>query len=230
MTMRSQITDWFRAELPGSTLEALLLAAGFSRRRTSLNYIRALPNLVQRFEILFDVHPRYEPGAVAHVLPKFVFESAELGDLVREKMDTDRPGALLPKKPARMLVDAVQNVVPKVSRPATWDWFIVSADDVRTIIENIAAFMRAWGLPFLETYRDFVSLTTGYEAGDDRLHQGRRFFLYVAAAYAQLGQYDKGLEVLEKRFGLPGPRKDYARAFAYIRGLLKQRSGLDRSS
>lgn len=222
ITLRRQITGWFLDALPASRLEHLLFAAGFTRKKAAIRYDRPLSEVTQRFAILFDVRPRYQPDAMAHVLPQVVLESRILGDIVCRYMAPDESGIWAPRLSALVLRHQLQNVAPQEHRGAATNWFVGSAADVPPLVERIAAFAEVWVLPFLETYRDIPSISRGNGVGDARLHFGDRAELCIAASYVHAGQYDDAMKVLDRWFGNPAPRKRYAKAFAYVQGLRKR--------
>jgi hypothetical protein len=215
MTNREEISTWLANALSGSAL----LSAQFERRGGSLNYRRECGEVAQQFRIVFDVGPRYEPAAVAHVLPQIVLESSALSEVVRRMTNGD--DSLMPGDTSFVLRHQLQNLAPKESRQQATRWYIHDQDEVPVLIAQIKEFLDTWAMPFLDRYQDLSSLVQGYEAGDERLHLDRRFYLYVAAACVQLQQPRKAMEVLEKWFGRPASRKQYARVFQYVEGQLK---------
>lgn len=216
MTKQQDVKVWIDRALTGSSLDSALVSAGFSRREGSLTYERKLPEIVQRFNLVFDVNPRYEPQAVAHLLPQVVFESAILGDMV-EQMERGGP-SLVPGAVNLVLRHQLQNLAPKGEpRQRGSRWFIHDEADALSLIVGIGDFSRDYVLPFLDQYRDIAALAQGFGAGDERLRMDRRLYLYMVAAFVHANLPEKALGVLEEVFGRPGPRKQYARAFEYVR-------------
>ena len=95
-------------------------------------------------------------------------------------------------------------------------WYIYDNEPKFECISSIRLFMAAWVIPFLDEYRDVHSFVRGYEKQDERLCHHRTIYIYVSAAYLLLGQPARAMEVLEKRFGKAGPRRQYAKAFEYV--------------
>lgn len=216
MTKQQNAKVWIDLALTGSSLESALVSAGFSRRDDSLTYVRQLPEILQRFKLVFDVNPKYEPQAVAHLLPQVVFESPILGDIVRQ-MEGD--SSMVPEIVNLVLRHQLQNLAPKgEQRQRGSRWFLHDEADAVSLISDIGGFTGAYVLPFLNQYRDIASLAQGFGAGDERLRMDRRLYLYMAAAFVHANLPDKALGVLQEVFGRPGPRKQYARAFEYVRG------------
>ena len=215
MTNRETTTTWLKASISDSGLESLFRSAGFVSRNASLSFCRNLREFVQQFKIVFDAGPRYEPTAVAHVLPQIVIESSVLGDLVQQM--TKGHANPVPGDTSLVLRHQLQNMAPNDRRHEATRWFIRSAAELPLLLDQIRDFSEAWAIPFLDRYRDPSSLAQGYESEDERLHLDRRFYLYVAAAYLHLGQPKESLEVLEKWFGRPALRKQFAFAFEYVR-------------
>jgi hypothetical protein len=220
MINREIITEWLNRTISESALDSAFCAAGFSLKKRALCYQRRLPEIAQEFKIVFDVNPRYEQLAVAHVLPQVVFISPMIGEVVQQMTGGD-PQLVGLGDIGMMLRHQLQNLAPKgEQRQQGSRWFIHTEADVSSLIVDISDFTTTYALPFLEQYRDIASITQGFEAGDERLCMDRRFYLYVAATFVYTNQPDKALGILEEVFGRPGPRKQYARAFEYVQNKL----------
>jgi hypothetical protein len=121
--------------------------------------------------------------------------------------------------PSLVLRHQLQNLAPKEQHHRATKWFLRTQEDVPSIVAQIADFAEAWVLPFMHEYVDTASLAGGYDGGDERLRLGHRFYLYVTAANIILGKVERGRAILEEWFGRPGPRRQYAKVFAYVDGL-----------
>ena len=214
MNNREKVTTWLIEALPGSEIEASLLAEGFTRPGKSLVYLRRGAEIMQYFKLTFDAGPRYEPTALAHVLPGVILESAILAELVRQ-MTEGAPELAGWVEPSVVVGHQLQNLAPKDLHQQATRWFIHGEAETSGILQQIGAFAQRWAIPFLNEYRGIPSLIQGYEAGDERLRLGRH--LYLAAAYLHVGEPAKGLEFLEGVFRRPAHRKQYAKAFEYLR-------------
>jgi hypothetical protein len=220
MSNKQSVTTWLESALSRAALEADFKAAGFVRPRGTLTYERQLPELKQTIVVVFDLIAHDDPAAVsAHLLPQVVLESPRLTEIVREMTAGDAnliglgDGSLV-------LRDQFQNLAHKGEhREKGSRWFARREGDAPALVADIAKFAKAWVLPFLDRYRDFDSLMRGYEADDERLRAGRRFYLYVTAMYVHAGRVEDALAVLTHWFGRPALRKQYARAFDYVESL-----------
>ena len=215
MSNREKVTACLIGALPSSALDATLLAAGFTRADKSLLYLRKGSEIDQQFKLTFDVSPSYEPTALAHVLPQVVLESKLLGALVRQ-MEGER-GASGQELPPVVVGHQLQNLAPKDHRGDATRWFIHEEAAVLLLLDQVDAFAQTWAVPFLNQYQGVRSLIEGYECGDERLRVPKPLYLYVVAAYLQVGEGTKALSVLERVFGRPALRKQYTKAFDYVR-------------
>lgn len=217
MTNRDKVSSWLASALPQSPFDSVLRRAGFTRRIGSLIYCRQQGEIDQKLKLLFDVNPNYEPTALAHVLPQVVLESTSLGEFVQQMVDGDPNLAGSSNSSAIMMRHQLQNIAPMEHQSHATRWFIHNEVEVPPTLKQIGTFVQDWAIPFLDKYRDFSSLIQGYESGDSYLRGDRRFYLYIAAAYVQLCDPAKAIGVLEDVFGRPGSRRQYARAFEYVR-------------
>jgi len=217
MTNRETVTAWLTGVLPGSALESALCAAGFIRRKGAVVYSRGDAEVRQRFKLVFDVTPRYEPTALAHLLPQVVLESVALHELV-QRMVGEEPGTTGLDRPPVVVGQQLQNLAPKDQHEQATRWFIHNEADTRIVMEQVGAFAQTWAIPFLNQYQSVRSIVEGHQQGDERLRAPRPLSLYIVAAYLQVGEPTKALGVLEHVFGRPALRKQYANAFEYVRG------------
>jgi hypothetical protein len=63
-------------------------------------------------------------------------------------------------------------------------------------------------------------LANYFETRDERIPAQRHFYIYLAAAFILLEQPTNAMKVLETKFGKPGARREYAKAFEYVENLL----------
>jgi hypothetical protein len=212
MSTTKEVTALLLSCLPG-TLDPCLEAESFRRSSRALDYLRTLDAGAQRIKLVFDVNPRYQPGALAHLLPQARLVFPELNNRVREMMGDDRsligPGGAT-------VSEQLQNLAPRDVRTRASSWFVFDEKSACASVESIREFVEEWILPFLNTYTTAAALTDGYEQEDERLRRDRRFLLFIVAEYTLRGRPDKAMHVLELRLGKPGLRRQYARAFEYV--------------
>lgn len=200
-----------------SELDGLLLAHGFARSATSLEYSRRRGESLQQIVMGFDVAPTYEMDAIAHVLPqvRLTFPAAQqitrmlLGTCTTDGGDLDSTFSLY-----------LGNIAPKDSR--VLNWYIYRHESPAVCLSSIRHFMDTWGLAFLNGYSSLKALTEGFERRDDALPRDRRFLLIIVAAYVALNDAQKAFHVLATRFGRPGTRRKYSTAFEYVEHLLAE--------
>jgi hypothetical protein len=102
-------------------------------------------------------------------------------------------------------------------------WFTYGQeDDYVLCVRSIKGYIEKWIIPLLDVYSNVESLANYFETKDERIHPQRHFYIYVAAVFILLNQPMKAMEVLETKFGKPGARREYAKAFEYVENLLKR--------
>jgi hypothetical protein len=213
---RDIVTRQLLKRLPAE-FDACLASAGFQRAANSLEYARVLPDGTQHFKLVFDVNPRYEVRALAHVLPQIRFVSPELNQRVLDMMGTYP--SLEDKNGVTYRVQ-IQNAAPRDVRIAAPRWCVFDDASAGECLVSIREFVNRWSLPFLDKYTSIAELARGYEEHDDRLPHDRRFVLFMVAAYTLLQQPEMAMRVLENVFGRPGSRREYAKAFEFVEKLL----------
>ena len=218
MTTRAAVKESLCEALGPAGFDAMLAQAGFCRPAKSLSYRRVISGMSQGLEVAFDVRPAYEPAAIAHLLPYVRLESHNLGQVVHLMTGGD---ANLVGRGSRSMVfqQQLNNLAPKGRRAVYW--YVYDLKQVRDCVAQVREFARTWAIPFLEEYCDIASLARGFEGGDERLPNDRRFCVFVAACHLLLNEPAKAMASLEKRLARPGPRREYARAFEYVGKLLR---------
>ena len=80
---------------------------------------------------------------------------------------------------------------------------------------KISNYFQFTTIPFLNSLTNINAYLMLYETQDKRLLMDDRQHLYFACAYALKGDYKRGYELLEKRFGKASHRI-YAKLFKYL--------------
>ncbi len=218
MSFRRTTASAISQGLALSSMDELLKQISFRRRKNTLVYRRSCSRLIQTVEICFDLSPRYQPRAIAHVLPQVCLECQELAPLIAEMTSSMPTAKAFSGRVAGMVLrQQVQNLAPREER---LDWYLYEIDHAKEDLHPLKAFVAGWVIPFLEEYTSLESLLVGHERGDWRLPNDNRFQLYVAASYALKGSPDAGMDVLNDRFQRAGLRKQYAQAFDYLASLI----------
>lgn len=196
-------------------LDPYMKAYGFNRRTQSFDYVRTCDAGRQILTMGFVYKPRLDPRANAQIYPELVLCFPEVNQIA-----SGMAGGVhgVTGTADATLWQPMDFVIPKHAHAR---WFIYDGeDDCVHCIRSIKGYIKEWIIPFLDSYTTVDSLATFYEDGDDRIHPQRHFYIYVAAAYVLLNKPAKAMEVLESKFGRPGARREYAKAYEYLDNLL----------
>ncbi len=192
-------------------LDPFMETHGFKRSRQAMHYRRRVAAGTQELAIHFDCRPRYEPKALAHVLPSVRFCFPEVGRSLLEMIGGD---VSLVSAPDVTFGSTIFNIAPKGNYAP---WYVYDGQSAAKVVREARLFIDRWAIPFFADYARITDLTRGYETDDERLRAfGRVFYFRVAAAYLLLGMPDRAMQVLEERFGKLGPRRQYARIFEFV--------------
>jgi len=220
MSLRREAVSAISQSLSACSLDESLGRAGFRRGRDSLVYRRTYETVSQEVDLCFDLNPRYEPGAAAHLLPQVRLDSEDVIPVIAAMTEGLSAGRAFRGRVAGMVLrQQIQNLAPTGQRSQYW--LLHTLDSADECVHPLKSFIEEWVLPFLEEYSSLESLVTGYERNDQRLPNENRFHLYVAACYVVLQSPRKAMDVLERRFGRAGARSEYSQAFEHISGLLR---------
>lgn len=182
----------------------------FTRRNMSLNYIRTSKDNKQRVEFVYYKHPRYSNGAIAHIYPYYNIFFPELDRVVKEIAGNDSLIISMDKISVRQ----------PIQQGITSDMWMLTFENDENIMKEIGDFLNEYTFPFLEDVRDVDGFINTYEYKKDALQLDDCKYLLIISAYIYKGEYQKALDVLEKRFGKPGVRKYYNDTFKYIEKFL----------
>jgi hypothetical protein len=198
-------------------LDPYLAAENLCRSGNSLDYRRQVDTGIQHFELIFDLKPRYEPQALAHLLPRIRLVYPKLNQRVLDMMG-NMPS--LEDENGITFSQQLQNAAPRNVRIPALHWFIYDVESAHNHVSSIREYLKQWGIPFLNKYSTLAAIIDGYEQKDECLLYDRRFLLFIVAAYTILGQSSKAMQILESKFGKPMLRREYAKAFEYVSGKL----------
>ncbi len=220
-TRRKEVKQALSAAIEAQPVDAALLQMSFVRRRGTLRYQRKCLDLGQVAEFCFDMSPRYEPRAVADVLPQTEVCSEKVVPVIRD-MTSRHPLANVFDSPM-LFRQQIRNLAPLAARED--HWYVYDQDRVCECADRLSRFALSWCTPFLDEYSSLADLVEGYEQADERLPNDRRFRLYMSACYVVLDRPEQAMQNLDRFFGKPGPRREYAQAFDYLSTLLSQEAG-----
>ena len=90
------------------------------------------------------------------------------------------------------------------------------------LYQAILTFFREYTMPLLDKLKDESDYLTRFEKKDPRIIWDNNQYLYVTSAYMNEQKYEKAKQIMEKRFGKPGLRRQYAAAFLFVENSCKQ--------
>ena len=207
--MRSELKACLRANLREG-LDAQMQSSGFSRRQDALTYTRKLPGVVQRIEVGLEVHPMDRRDASAAVYP-----------YLDVRMDSVTAALLEMTGGDENLVVAIdvtlrQPIEHSSAKAAPARWFIFQPDSVPGIVSELRSFLRQWTLPLLDLCSTPAGICEAYQTHNERLTNDLGQALRVVAALLLCGRKADAIGIMERRFGAPGPRKQYQRVFDFL--------------
>jgi hypothetical protein len=210
-------------EVLGREVDALLIPRDFARRNGSIDYVRQCVGGMQTVRISFHLMPKYEHGACCHVYPSLRMFFPDVGRVGLAMVGGDK--LLLASAPEVTLNEPIDFVIPKEHHVR---WFAYDDETLLECIRSMKNSLATWVIPFLDEYRTPASLVFAYEQRDVRFLWQRHFYIYVAAAYILASKPDVAMRVLEENLGQARPKRQYAKAFEYVKALLTHESGFAR--
>jgi hypothetical protein len=190
--------------------DPMLAGYGFARKKNSVEYQRPCEDGEQFLRMHCEFKPSYNPTADGRIYPYLRVVFPALNRLALEMVGHV---ALLIGDPSVTFSQPIDLAIPKRYHGR---WYTIGRDSVLECVRSIKSSLERWVLRFLDEYRTVCSLTAAYEKHDERLEWQRHFYIYVAAAYVEMGQVMQAMQVLEERFGKAGLRRKYAKAFEYV--------------
>jgi hypothetical protein len=188
-----------------------LQSKGFNRSAKSISYQRQSKDSQQEIAFVTDWKPRYQPGVDAHLHPmlrlKMPAISARAVRLVKGDL------TLLAGAPEIILNQPIEWAAPKDQQSR---WFATGAIEFIEICESIAAYLLRWAVPLLDSLSTIEGLVQAYEDRDSRVLMQRHWYVYVIAAYLELGRVDDAREVVARHFGGTGARMRYEAVFEMV--------------
>jgi len=196
-------------------LDPYLKLHGFKRGDNSLDYIRGCEGGEQLLQMHFTFRPTLDSRADLHLHPTLRLQFPEVNRIASE-MVGGQLGAI--GTTDITFAQPLEFAVPKACRV---NWLTYGQEDDYVLsVRSIQGYIEKWIIPFLDEYTSINSLANYFETKDERIPAQRHFYVFVAAAYILLSQPAKAMEVLESKFGKAGPRRDYAKAFEYVKRLI----------
>lgn len=188
-------------------LDEVLQMNGFKRRSNSLIYARKSKESTQKIEIMYFLHPSYYNNALAHIYPQLSVYYPDIQELAKKILgDTIITSGLknqILRQPIQVYHDSK-------------DWVLYNEKDNITIGENIKDFLVNYSIPLLNDINNIDGYLEAYWNDDKRIIKDDRQHVYFACACALKKDFNEGYEIVKKRFGKKGPRRQYAVLFAYF--------------
>jgi len=213
---RSNISE-ARITLLESSMDGFLFANGFSRREKSHVYIRSKDGAKQKIDLTMQLSPSYENGALAHVIPYYSILFKDVDKVFKDMVQGMFEYSIVVASKDSFTIHQQIQVGYKAEHEY---WFIKSDTNILDLGAKIRTFIENHTLPFLNDYMSVEDLISGYEHQDKRVIMIDYYHVQIASAYVVVGNYEKGMAVLEKRFGNKGKRDKYKTAFDYINRML----------
>ena len=188
-------------------LDEVLQMNGFKRRSNSLIYARKSKGSTQKIEIMYFLHPSYYNNALAHIYPQLSVYYPDIQELAKKILgDTIITSGLknqILRQPIQVYHDSK-------------DWVLYNEKDNITIGENIKDFLVNYSIPLLNDINNIDGYLEAYWNDDKRIIKDDRQYVYFACACALKKDFNEGYEIIKKRFGKKGPRRQYAALFSYF--------------
>jgi hypothetical protein len=192
-------------------LDGPLKAAGFARNKRSLVYCRKVNGTEHRITFTVHCHPKYQPGAEAHIYPSLQVLMPQVSEAALALVKNDK--LLLANSPEIIIGEPIEFTAPKDKHQR---WFATGGEQFAAACGSIQAFLSNWALPFLSEVSTPVDLIKLHETNDERIVKSHNWHIFIAAAYQIMGRLDKARDVVRRRFGRPGLRKQFAPLFASL--------------
>lgn len=198
-------------ETLAAVLDEPLKVLGFTRNKRSLVYARKVNGAEHRITFIIHCHPKYQPGAEAHIYPSVQVVMPQVSESALALVKGDK--MLLAGAPEIIIGMPIEFTAPKDKHQR---WFATGHDEFVTACDSIREFLAHWVLPFLSEVSTPADLVKLYEANDARIMKQKHWYIFIAAAYQVMGQLDKARDVVRQQFGRPGLRKQYAPLFTSL--------------
>jgi len=189
-------------------LDGPLKAVGFARNKRSLVYCRKVNGTEHRITFTVHCHPKYHPGAEAHIYPLLQVHMPQVSEAALALVKGDK--LLLANSPEIIIGEPIDFTAPKDKHER---WFATGNEQFAAACGSIQAFLSNWVLPFLSEVSTPVDLVRLHEANDERIVKSHKWHIFIAAAYQIMGRLDKARDVVRQQFGRLGLRKQYAPLF-----------------
>lgn len=194
-----------------SGLDDNFFKEGFARRKNGLVYTRKIERTIQKIEINFFSHPSYHRKALAHIYPFISVYFPEISNTAMHLTDVSH------------MLDWIQKFTVRqpmqYSKSPAEGWYLMDTVDYNRLAVEIKKFIQKNTFPLLNHLKNADDYLKLYENTDARIMWNDQQYLCVASAYINKNEYEKAYSVLDIRFGKPGSRKKYGKAFEYFNNI-----------
>lgn len=193
-------------------IDEIMTGAGFKRRGNSLNYFRKINSSKQKLDMACFSHPPYYAGSLLHIYPYMSVDYPEIHKTAEKMISETDVGQ-------NYMIENVTYSQPIQMKPFdTTQWILMTdaKEEVDAIAKKIRLFLKQCTVPFFDSLKTIDDYIDTYVQQDARMVTDDFYYFRIASAYAYKGEFVKGLETLENRFGKPRIRERYAKAFEYF--------------
>ena len=180
---------------------------GFARRKNGFVYTRKINTTVQKIDMVFFSNPSYYHNVLAHIYPQLSVYYPDIQDLAKEILGDTIITSGLKNKILRQPIQVYHD---------SEDWILYNEKDNITIGKKIRNFLVEYSIPLLNDINNIDGYLDAYRNDDKRIIKDDRQYVYFACACALKKDFNEGYEIIKKRFGKKGPRRQYASLFTYF--------------
>lgn len=191
-----------------SELDFYFEEKGFKRRKNGLIYTRRIGTTVQKIEMVFFSNPSYHKKVLAHIYPYMQIYFPDVNNIAKTLAGNLIPEEWISKFTIRQ---------PLQIYSKSEDWCLRdTTNNYKDLKKEILTFFDEYMMPLLEELVCEDNYLALYENKDKRIIWDNNQYLYIASAYVNEYKYKEAYQVIEKRFGKPGLRKQYKEAFSFF--------------
>ena len=193
-----------------SELDFYFEERGFKRRKNGLIYTRKIDTTIQKIEMVFFSNPSYHQNVLAHIYPHVQILFSRVNNTAKIFASNLIPIKWLNEFTIRQPIQIYSN---------SEDFYLKDVSDYECLKEDLLAFFEQYTMPLLEDLTCEKDYLTLYENKDKRIIWDNNQFLYVASAYFNEHRLKEANQVIEKRFGKKGLRKQYKEVFDFFENI-----------
>ncbi len=197
----------------GELSDEPMASVGFFRPKHSLVYSRTVEDAADKIDVAIEHHPSEQPDAAAAIYPQYTISMDVVNNVVEEMTGGD------PQLGGQFSITMRGPIEWTSPKGIGARWHVYQPDSVSSAVSSLRDFLMEWTVPFLNKYRTPVDLCDAAIEGDDRDIHSQMEILRVVAAKVLCGRLAEALDVMERWFGKPGPRKRYRPVFEYLAAL-----------